>query len=131
MSVARELLIEVVAELRRDPALARALRELLGADAQPSTSGAGLQRVSAWCRDLGVSPRLARQWITEGLPVVRRGRLAFVRVAEAEAWLASNGRTVERDGDEPIPSTVPSVTESDPIAAAAAKAAKRARRATA
>jgi hypothetical protein len=126
VSIGRELLVEVVAELRRDPSLACELRGLLGGGEHEHANGPQLQRLSAWARQTGISVRLAREWIAEGMPHVRRGRVVLVELGAAAQWLASSGHA-EQHEHEPGPSagTVP---EPDRIAQAAARAARRARR---
>jgi len=57
-----------------------------------------LTRVEA-ARSLGISVDSFERYVQAELPVIRRGRLRLVRVADIEKWAADNAAlTLEREG---------------------------------
>ena len=87
MSVARELLLGLVAELRADPTLAAELRSILGVASPAPQPEPIYLAVRAYARRLGVSERTAWSWAAAGMPCVGAGRTRRVDVRAADAWL--------------------------------------------
>jgi hypothetical protein len=87
MTVARELLVAMVGELRADPKLAAELRDLLVAPAPAAPKPEALYlKVSAYAEHAALSKRTIWNLIRLGMPVVGAGRLLRVDVRAADAW---------------------------------------------
>ena len=83
-----DLLAAVAEALRARPDVAAALRESLGV---PMSTSRGPEKkymsVVEYARHVGLSKRTVENLLRRGLPLVGRGRLRRVPVAEADAWM--------------------------------------------
>lgn len=86
----RDVVLAVLAESEVQAALRHALQH-------PSTEVHALT-TSAFAVRWSVSRRLVAQWLTEGLPVVRIGRLVRIPIAQADAWVASAAAAANAGG---------------------------------
>jgi len=96
MTIAREILSAVAAELRADPALAQELRELLGATVTPTADHEALYlSVPAYARRVSLSERTVWTLAARGLPTIgeRRGRRVDVR--RADEWMRERAASVD------------------------------------
>jgi len=116
VSVARELLSAVVAELQSDPKLASQLRELLGVPTPKPAPEVLYERVAPFAKRVSLSERTVWGLVAKGLPTIGSGRSRRVDVAKALAWMHG-----QRDA-------VDDALEKQARAAAAKRAAKQATR---
>ena len=104
MSVAREVLTAVVAELRADPVLLGELRAVLGTERVAPTKAPLLlfARRERYSRRVGLSVRTLDNLLPPAC-WVGAGKLRRVRVAEADAWLSEHlgdEREAAESGDD-------------------------------
>ena len=96
-AVGREILTGIIGALREDPALARELREVLGA-AEPAPKVASphvFLRVAAYASRVSLGERTVWSMIARGLPTVGQGRSRRVDVERADAWLRNEHAAVD------------------------------------
>ena len=94
--VRREILVDIVAALREEPALARELRTLLGAEAEPHVPSAQLfMRVPAYAARVSLAERTVWNMVARGLPTIGSGRSRRVDVERADVWLRNERDAVD------------------------------------
>ena len=91
-TLTEQALVEALACLRRRPELLATLRSLL-VDSGPAEPIPTYVTVGAFAQRVGVAKRTVENWITQGLPVVRGGRVRRIPIVEADAWLKTGGAT--------------------------------------
>lgn len=97
MTIAREIISAVVAELRADPSLARELRELLGVAATSKGEAPEMlyMRVPEYATRIAVSERAAWSMVARGMPTIGSGRMRRVDVRRADAWLRDRHEAID------------------------------------
>jgi hypothetical protein len=95
--VRREILVDIVAALREEPALARELRTLLGAEAseQHVASAQLFMRVPAYAARMSLAERTVWNMVARGLPTIGSGRSRRVDVERADVWLRNERDAVD------------------------------------
>jgi hypothetical protein len=95
VTIARELLGAVVAELKANPSLARDLSELLRVAQTPGEATPNYLRVRDFAVRVAMSERTVWRLVSRGLPMVGAGHARRVDVARAEAWLREQREMVD------------------------------------
>jgi hypothetical protein len=95
--VRREILVDIVTALREEPALARELRTLLGAEAseQNVASAQLFMRVPAYAARVSLGERTVWNMVSRGLPTIGSGRSRRVDVERADVWLRNDRDAVD------------------------------------
>jgi hypothetical protein len=95
--VRREILVDIVAALREEPALVRELRTLLGAEAseQHVASAQLFMRVPTYAARVSLAERTVWNMVARGLPTIGSGRSRRVDVERADVWLRNERDAVD------------------------------------
>ncbi len=95
--VRREILVDIVTALREEPALARELRTLLGAEpSEQNVASAQLfMRVPAYAARVSLGERTVWNMVSRGLPTIGSGRSRRVDVERADVWLRNDRHAVD------------------------------------